>query len=136
MTASREEKITPGGSARILLVEDEADMARILQELLEEAGYTVEIAYTGNKAVEVSSGAAFDLVITDLGLPDLPGTEVAQRIKAASRDLPVILLTGWQTEMSSEKMAEAGIDLVVGKPVRKEDLHRAVARVLEARGKA
>lgn len=133
---THDDKDPPGGSARILLVEDEADMARILQALLEEAGYAVEIARTGKKAIEVSSGADFDLVITDLGLPDLPGTEVAQRIKAASRNLPVILLTGWQTEMTSGKMAEAGIDLVMGKPVRKEDLHRAVARVLEARDKA
>ncbi|MEE9241332.1 MAG: ATP-binding protein [bacterium] len=126
---------TSSGPARILLVEDERDMARILQELLEEGGYTVEIARTGNEAIEAFSGDAFDLVITDLGVPGLPGTEVAQRIKTMSRDVPVILLSGWQTEMTPGKMAEAGIDLVVGKPVRKDDLHRAVAGILKNRRK-
>ena len=69
------------------------------------------------------------------GNPGLPGTEVAQRIKTMSRDVPVILLSGWQTEMTPGKMAEAGIDLVVGKPVRKDDLRRAVAGILKNRGK-
>ncbi len=125
-----------GGTARILLVEDEANMARILRALLEEAGYSIKIARSGAEAIESFKGSYFDLLIIDLGLPDMTGTDAAREIKSGSPETPVILLTGWQTEMTSGKMAEAGLDLVVGKPVRKEELYRAVAGILTGRGEA
>lgn len=120
--------------ARILLVEDKPDMARIVRALLEAEKHTVEIAQTGNEAIEAFSKSSHDLVITDLGVPDMTGSEVARRLKSESPNTPIILLTGWQSEMSPEMMTESGIDLVIGKPVTKKELYRAVAGLLEEHG--
>jgi CheY-like chemotaxis protein len=72
----------------------------------------------------------FDVVITDLGMPGMSGTEVAWRVKAQAPWLPVILLTGWG-EMAVEGSAvRTSVDATVGKPVTAEALQRSLAQVV------
>jgi PAS domain S-box-containing protein len=120
----------PTRPARILLVEDEPDMARVIQSLLEEDGYSVEVATDGAAATTAFSKSPHDLVITDLAMPGMSGIELARQVKAVSPETPVILLTGWQAVMEPDEMSEAGIARVLVKPVKKVDLHRNVAEML------
>jgi signal transduction histidine kinase len=129
-----EETIIHAGPASILVIEDEPDMVRVVRDLLEEGGYTVEIAGDGATGIEIFSGARHDLVISDLAMPGMSGTEVARRSKDISPATPVFLLTGWQAVMDSEELSECGVDRVMVKPVKKAKLHRNVTEMLTGSG--
>jgi CheY-like chemotaxis protein len=131
--APDDKSISPAGPANILVVEDEPEMARVVRELLEEGGYTVEAVHDGAAAVRAFSDHLHDLVFSDLAMPGMPGTEVARRIKEISPATPVFLLTGWLAVMDPDQMAENGIDRVMVKPVKKVELHRNVSEVLRER---
>ena len=105
-----------------------------MRDLLEEGGYTVEIAGDGAAGIEIFSGARHDLVISDLAMPGMSGTEVARRSKDISPATPVFLLTGWQAVMDSEELSECGVDRVMVKPVKKAKLHRNVTEMLTGSG--
>jgi two-component system response regulator HydG len=74
-----------------------------------------------------------DLVLTDLGMPEMSGVEVARRVKVAYPRLPVILLTGWGDTTTLPKADRQSVDRVLGKPVRLADLLRVVAELTESR---
>jgi len=74
-------------------------------------------------------GEPFDVVITDLGMPGVTGRQVAQRVKAASPETPVILLTGWGQQLSAEETIPDAVDLLLNKPPSVEALNRALGRV-------
>ncbi|MEE9256736.1 MAG: response regulator, partial [bacterium] len=131
--APDDKSISPAGPANILVVEDEPEMARVVRDLLEEGGYTVEAVHDGATAVRAFSDRLHDLVISDLAMPGMSGAEVARRIKEISPATPVFILTGWQAVMDPDQMAENGIDRVMVKPVKKVELHRNVSEVLRER---
>ena len=79
---------------RILIVEDEEIIADGLHRLLADAGFEAILAASGREALDAIGAAAPDLVLLDIGLPDLDGTEVARRIHARLPALPVIFMTG------------------------------------------
>ena len=77
--------------ARILLVDDEASIQRAVAPLLRSRGYEVDVAGTGEEALKLVADRTPDLMVLDLGLPDLEGTEVCRRVRAASK-LPIVVL--------------------------------------------
>ena len=85
-----------GEGQRILLVDDEADILDLLGMFLTGNGYAVETFTSSSRALErlESSPGGFDIVLTDLTMPDLTGLELAQRIQQLRQDLPVVLITG------------------------------------------
>src|SRR3954454_13326490 len=86
-----------GSMRRILLIEDNQDLAATLWDYLESHGYAVDHAADGVRGLRLAMGGEHDLVVLDLGLPRLDGLEVCRQLRAAGRQVPVLMLTGRDT---------------------------------------
>src|SRR4051794_25908208 len=106
----------PGMPHRVLLVEDEADIVAPLLHALEREGYVVDQAATGRDALAASGRHAYDVVILDLGLPDVDGLEVCRRLRAAQFDGAVLILSGRHRELDRVVGLDAGADDYLAKP--------------------
>jgi len=111
---------------RVLVVDDEPLVLEIIQDLLTLRGYGVTALEHGEKALDLVDVEAFDLVLTDLGMPEVDGWMVARKVKAKSPKTPVILLTGWGDLVDDSDLSEKGVDVVLTKPI---DLQRLVEEV-------
>jgi len=120
------------GPARLLLVDDEPQIVRALTPALTAAGYSVETAATGEAALSQMAGNPCDVVILDLGLPDMDGKEVIRRIREWS-EAPIIVLSA--RDLESEKIAalDFGADDFVNKPVGVGELLARVRASLRGR---
>jgi PAS domain S-box-containing protein len=120
-------------SRRILVIDDEIMVRRTMTELLQAAGHTVVAAESGPAGLDRLEQTLPDLVLTDLGMPEMSGAEVARRVKAAHPGLPVILLTGWGDTTTLPRADRQSVDRVLGKPVRLADLLQVLAELTEVR---
>jgi PAS domain S-box-containing protein len=129
---AREEKPVPTGTERILFVDDEQALVKMGKQLLEFLGYKVTTSTSSIEALELFKVQPdkFDLVITDLTMPNMTGDELAQKLMAIRPDIPVILCTGFSTKMTAEKTKKMGIRAFVLKPVIKQDLAETIRTVL------
>jgi two-component system KDP operon response regulator KdpE len=107
--------------ARILLVDDETSIQRSVAPLLRSRGYEVEVAGTGADAIRLAGERVPDLIILDLGLPDLEGTEVCRRIRAGS-DVPIVVLSARGAEADKVNALDLGADDYIAKPFGPEEL--------------
>ncbi|EYT55878.1 XRE family transcriptional regulator [Leucobacter sp. UCD-THU] len=117
----------------ILLVEDEESISRPLSFLLEREGYRVTVVDNGAEAVTVFGGAHPDLVLLDLMLPGLPGTEVCRAIRQTSQ-VPVIMLTAKDSEIDIVVGLELGADDYITKPYSTRELLARVRAALRRSG--
>jgi two-component system, OmpR family, response regulator RegX3 len=115
--------------AKILIVEDEPSLTDALEFALEADGFTVVTAEDGADAVDVFTRERPDLVLLDLMLPGLPGTEVCKRIRAASA-APIIMLTARDSEIDKVVGLELGADDYVTKPFSTRELVARIRAVL------
>ena len=106
---------------RILLVDDEPAIQRSVGLLLRARGYDVQIAGTGAEALDMSPHQHPDLVVLDLGLPDLEGTEVCRRIRATSQ-VPIVVLSARGAEADKVNALDLGADDYVTKPFGPDEL--------------
>jgi CheY-like chemotaxis protein len=113
--------------ARCLVADDEELVREMLSDLLAQAGHAVVAAAGGAEAIERFRAEEFDLVLTDLGMAEVNGWQVARACKALRPDVPVLLVTGWGVELSAQELAAHGVDAVLAKPLRVDDLLGAVA---------
>lgn len=117
---------------RVLVVEDDPMVRQTLVSLLEAAGHFVAEADGGEAGLAVMQSAPVDLVLTDLGMAEVTGWDVARAAKSQLPPVPVVLLTGWG-ESGVGKSPDAGlVDRVLGKPVRLEDLLAAIRELTHA----
>jgi len=107
--------------ARILLVDDEVPIQRALAPLLRSRGYEVDVAGTGVDALQTMRIDPPDLLVLDLGLPDLEGTEVCRRVRAES-DVPIVILSARGGETDKVAALDLGADDYVTKPFSPEEL--------------
>lgn len=114
---------------RVLCVDDDPRLRQLLTATLTQLGHQVEVADGGQAGIEAFDAGRFDVVITDLGMPEVDGRVVAKAIKDQSPATPVILLTGWGTRLQTEEDMPEGVDLVLGKPVTPDQLQAALAKV-------
>jgi signal transduction histidine kinase/putative methionine-R-sulfoxide reductase with GAF domain len=119
--------LEPERVGSILVIDDEADVRELLTEVLTGRGHTVTVAAGGREGLARFETGRFDLVLTDLGMPDFNGWEVARVVKAARSDTPVLLLTGWADPVDSSE--EGRVDGIVRKPF---DLNRLAAVINSA----
>jgi two-component system CheB/CheR fusion protein len=117
----------PSRAGRILFVEDNADNAVAISEFLRANGYDVLVATSVHGAVE-RAGEAFDVVVSDLGLPDGTGHEVIRRLRA-TRSVPGIALSGYGSDHDVDRALAAGFDVHLTKPVDPQALLAAIERV-------
>src|ERR1700712_3265358 len=118
---------------RVLVVEDEKRIADFLSRGLQSAGYAVDVVHTGGDAVERVHSTEYDLVILDLGLPDVDGLQVLQKIKNRKAMSPVLILSARDSVDDRVKGLETGADDYLVKPFAFVEL-LARARVLLRRG--
>lgn len=114
---------------RVLLVEDEPDLAEPLAYLLRREGYEVEIAEDGPAALSAYSEQGADLILLDLMLPGMPGTEVCRQVRATS-NVPIIMLTAKDSEVDIVVGLELGADDYVTKPYSARELLARMRAVL------
>lgn len=108
--------------SRILIVEDEARIAAFVEKGLRANGFAAEVATHGEEALRRARMGRFDLLILDLGLPDIDGFEVLRRLREWDRTLPVLILTARDTVRDTVAGLEAGADDYLTKPFRFEEL--------------
>lgn len=125
----------PGGTERILLVDDEKPIIDMESRVLERLGYKVDAFTSSPEALRrfEADPNAYDLVITDMSMPKVTGEVLARRILAIRPDIPVLLCTGY-TELIREERARAmGIFAVLPKPLAVEILARTIRRAVEGK---
>jgi PAS domain S-box-containing protein len=112
--------------ASILVVEDEEEVRELLKDILTDGGHEVEFSSNGQKGLELFQEKKFDLVFTDLGMPGMSGWQVAEKIKQLSSDTPVALITGWEVTKKKQELKKNGVDVVVKKPFRVDEILQLV----------
>jgi len=106
----------------ILVVEDDAEMARLLVQGLEEESYEVDLACDGVTALALSKSGAFDVIVLDVMLPGMDGTEVAKQLRCRKEDVPVLMLTARDALPDIVKGLDAGADDYLTKPFSFQEL--------------
>lgn len=117
-------------SRRVLVVDDNVDAADTIGEVLAEEGHAVRVAYRGDAALRAFDEHASEVVILDLGLPDLDGVEVGRRIRRrpGGREAWLVALTGYGHDEERRRTREAGFDRHLVKPVRLAELLAGLVR--------
>jgi PAS domain S-box-containing protein len=125
------EELTPGAGIRILVVDDNRDAADTCATLLELSGHHVQTAYTGRHALELAESFRPHAMLLDIGLPDLNGYKLAQRIRETGwgRDTLLIAITGWSQSEDRRRAQEAGFDHHLAKPVAAEAIEGALQMI-------
>jgi len=121
------------GDERILLVDDQDMIVQIEKQMLERLGYYVTARASSTDALETfqMQPDKFDLVITDLTMPNMTGDKLAQKLMAIRPDIPVIICTGFSEKMSKEKVKSLRIKGFLMKPVVLKDLSGMIRKVLD-----
>ncbi len=126
-------EVLPGGHERILVIDDEAAIARMCHQLLTHYGYQVTIQSSSLEALAIFKNrpADFDLVLTDMTMPDMNGARLAEEMKKIRPDIPVILCSGYSRMISEEKASGIGISAYIRKPFVKNELLKTIRNLLD-----
>jgi DNA-binding response OmpR family regulator len=130
---------SPQRSLHILCIDDDESILEMMRDCLSHYGHRVRIASGGKHGIELFCTAMLksepcDVVITDLGMPDTDGFQVARTIKAESPGTPIIMMTGESRTMKPGGAADSDVDIVVGKPPRIEELNALLLRITAPMG--
>jgi len=123
----------PHGSEAILFVDDEQTITNMMQQILEKLGYQVETKLNPKEALDLfqSKPDSFDIVITDMTMPQMTGAKFAEKLKGIRPDIPVIICTGHSDFIDDDKAKLLGINRLVMKPVSKSKIAEAIRDVLK-----
>jgi PAS domain S-box-containing protein len=123
----------PTGTERILFIDDEKSLVDLGQQILERLGYDVSIRTSSVEALELfmEQPEKFDLVITDMTMPNMTGDDLAARLMNIRADIPVILCTGYSERISRERAHGLGIKEFILKPIVMRELAKTVRSVLD-----
>jgi DNA-binding response OmpR family regulator len=124
----------PKRSLHILFIDDDPQVREFMEVCLTQFKHRVVVASGGRQGIELFRAATlknqpYEVVITDLGMPDVDGRQVARTIKAESPNTPIIMLTGWGAMMKEEGETVPGVDIVVSKPPRMHELNDLLLRM-------
>ncbi|MBK6796549.1 MAG: response regulator transcription factor [Acidobacteria bacterium] len=122
-------------TARILIVDDEAQITRVLRTSLKSHGYDIRVAGDGLSALEIFSDSHPDLVITDLSMPEMDGLELCRRIREHSQ-VPIIVLSAKGEEKTKVEALDAGADDYITKPFGIDELLARIRATLRRTGTA
>jgi signal transduction histidine kinase/ActR/RegA family two-component response regulator len=130
--------VTQQRPLRILCIDDEPQVQQLLKDCLGRFDHEVTIATSGKQGVEAFRAALqrnepYETVITDLGMPDIDGHQVARTIKAESPNTPVIMITGWGTMMKEDGEPTPEVDALLGKPPKIQELQNLLLQLTAAR---
>jgi two-component system cell cycle sensor histidine kinase/response regulator CckA len=130
---SHRHETLPTGNECILYVDDEPMLCSLCKELLSQLGYEIIVETSGIDAFTTfcNSPEKFHLVITDLMMPEMNGTELAEKLRRVRPDLPIILCTGYTKTMALETAATTGMRALIMKPFTMTDMAKTVRSVLD-----
>jgi CheY-like chemotaxis protein len=111
---------------RILVIEDDLQVNELLLRVLEDDGHTVVGERTGRAGLERAIAEPWDLVLSDIGLPDLNGFTLARRLRDAGRDVPLLALSGFDTDEDRRLGLASGFDAYLTKPIKASALREAI----------
>ena len=118
-------------SKRILCVEDEAGTRRIVKQVLKQSGFkNVELVENGGAGLQLFRNAQADLLLLDIGLPDINGLDILADVKQSRPDFPVVMLTMQSDQQVVSKALELGCDGYVLKPITAEQLVNTITKAL------
>ena len=115
----------------ILVMEDDLSVAKGLEMVLSEEGYTVNLAGTGELAMEAFRQKRFDLLVADLRLPDIDGMEVIKQVKEAKPETEVIVITGYGTTATAVEAMKLGVHDFLPKPFTEDQIKSAIDEALK-----
>ena len=115
----------------ILVIEDEERVADLLKRGLEEAGYKIDLAYDGAKGFELFNNNTYDLVISDIILPEIGGFELCQKIRETNNSIPILMLTALGTTDDKLEGFDAGADDYLVKPFDFRELDARIRVLLK-----
>ncbi|MFH1115341.1 MAG: PAS domain S-box protein [Pseudomonadota bacterium] len=122
----------PGSGEHILFVDDEHVVVNMSREILQQLGYRVSAQSDGRDALQIFRGdpGKFDLVITDMAMPNMTGKELAKELKALRPDIPIIMCTGFSDEITPEQAGKLGLGALIAKPVSRNTMAGTIRSVL------
>ena len=118
-------------NASILIVDDELDVARVLEKMLKKKGYKIQVAFDGLEALKKLHRNHFELVITDLLMPRLDGMRLLKKIREKWPTLPVMVITAVGDEQLHHKLLSMGVSAYLRKPFERKQLFDAVAEIIQ-----
>ena len=118
---------------KVLIVDDQPIITDLLVDILKRMGLTFEVAWGGKDGLKIFAKNGFDLVITDLSMPDVSGWEVSKSVKKRNPSVPVILITGWGVEPDPYKVKDSGVDFVINKPFQIDQLEKIIRSLVDKR---
>ena len=124
----------PKGAEHILVVDDEEQNVGMLRQMLERMGYRITGRTSGSDALQAfkEQPASFDLVITDLNMPGIPGNRLARELSEVRPDIPIILCTGFSETLSETEIKSLGIRHIIMKPAVAGEIAFAIRKVLDS----
>ena len=123
----------PHGTENILFVDDEKAITNMMQQILEKLGYHVKTSLNPEEALGLfkSKPDSFDIVITDMTMPQMTGAKLAEKLKEIRPDIPIILCTGHSSLIDEDKANQLGISGYVMKPVSMSKIAKAIRKALD-----
>ncbi len=123
----------PKGNERILFVDDEKSIADMAGQILERLGYTVTTKISSAEALEMFRNQTknFDIVISDMTMPEITGDKLALELLKINPDIPIILCSGFSERINDETIESLGIRAFVMKPISKNELAKTIRWVLD-----
>jgi len=118
-----------GRPITVLIIDDNVELTRIMQDILTSAGHRVETAYDGATGLEAFLENRHELVITDIGMPGMSGWEVARAVKEHTPETGVVLVTGWGKQAYQHQVDQVPVDALLPKPIDKMTLLSVLSQV-------
>jgi len=128
MTPTPGQKAISAGALTILAIDDQAVILDLLAAMCQSLGYKIFAARNGMEGLKIFETHRPDIVISDLSMPGMSGWDLATKVKALSPETPVIIITGWGITVDSDKMKQAGVDFILHKPFRLEQLSDLISK--------
>jgi len=125
----KQDPLTRSTKPRVLLAEDDPDQSEMLSETLEDEGYTVDTAFSGDAAFGKLQHNHYDLIILDIRMPGIDGTKVLRQFRKLERGyhVPVIIVSAFATEADVKRYKELGADTSFSKPYEMDQLLASVS---------
>ena len=121
------------GKANVLVIDDQEDIRDLLTNILARFNHNVVAVADGMAGVEAYQSGNYDIVLTDLGMPEMSGWEVADRIKTIDPEVEVAVITGWGVELDEDELKRKNVDSVISKPFSVRQILEIVSTALEQR---
>jgi signal transduction histidine kinase len=117
---------------RVLVVDDDSDACELLSRVLADSGATVDVATSGREALALMSGAQHDVLVSDVGMPEMDGFELVRQLRSQGRQLPAVAVTAFARPQDRIQALEAGFNMHLAKPLEPQELVVVIAALLRS----